>query len=127
MSPTICPLDILYATKGNDIEFGDVVVFYSEEVGEMLVKRVLGMGGDRIEIKEGVLYRNGYEVEEDYVEYQDYGSYVFDIPEDSYLVLGDNRLASFDSRYWDNPYVSLDAVEGKAIMITYPYTRWSVL
>ena len=49
------------------------------------------------------------------------GDYMFEVPEDSYLVLGDNRNNSFDARYWDHTYVTKDKILGKAVFRYYPF------
>ena len=48
------------------------------------------------------------------------GPYYFEVPEDSYLVLGDNRNNSWDARYWDNTYVTSEKILGKAVFRYYP-------
>ncbi len=48
------------------------------------------------------------------------GPYHFEVPEDSYLVMGDNRNDSWDARYWDNTYVHLDKILGKGEVIYWP-------
>ena len=48
------------------------------------------------------------------------GNYHFEVPEDSYLMLGDNRNDSWDARYWTNPYVREDKILGKAAVIYWP-------
>lgn len=101
---------------------GDLIVFkYPEDPAKDFVKRVVAVSGDRVEIKDKVLYVNGIEVKEPYVSHQEadmipasqnprdnYGPQV--IPKDSYFVLGDNRDKSYDSRFWGP--VSKDKVKG---------------
>jgi len=101
---------------------GDLIVFqYPKDPAKDFVKRVVAIGGDKVEIKDKVLYVNGNEVKEPYVSHQEtnmipasqnprdnYGPQV--IPNDSYFVLGDNRDKSYDSRFWGA--VSKDKVKG---------------
>lgn len=98
---------------------GDVIVFDSEEYsGEYLIKRVVGLPGDVIDLKGGCVYINGCKLIEDYA----YGLTLpslsevshYEVPEDSVFLLGDNREFSADSRWWENPYVSYDDIIGKA-------------
>ena len=49
------------------------------------------------------------------------GDYVFEVPEDSYLVLGDNRNDSWDARYWTNTYVHRDKILGEAVVVYWPF------
>ena len=69
-------------------------------------------------------------LEEDYLK-EDWvtatGPFEFEVPEDSYFVMGDNRNDSYDARYWDNTYVTKDEIIGKAYMIYYPFSRFGSL
>ncbi len=81
---------------------GEVVIFrFPEEPTRNFVKRVIGVPGDTVEIDEGTVYLNGQALNEPYVTFFDRGSMdPFEVPPDSYFVLGDNRGASDDSRSW---------------------------
>ena len=87
-----------------DIERGDVVVFwFPEDTTKSFVKRVVGLPGDLVEIRRGVVFVNGARIDEPYVERT--SRYVEDRPPVSvrrgyYYVLGDHREKSFDSRFW---------------------------
>lgn len=101
----------------DDVSRGDVVVFYSDEYNELLVKRVIGVGGDKVDVKNGSVYVNGCLLEEDYIVGNTYssngGSESFEVPEGSVFVMGDNREHSGDSRFFENPYISLDSIKGE--------------
>ena len=87
---------------------GDIVVFkypVDEARGKntKFIKRIIGLPGETVEIKDGAVYINGDKLEEDYIN----GTwkvandgYTFEVPEDHYLMLGDNRNNSSDARYW---------------------------
>ena len=100
-----------------DVERGDIVVFYSEELEETLVKRCIGLPGDEIRFEAGEVYINGELYEEDYLRegVETYSYRSFTVPEDSYFFLGDNRTVSNDARYWDDPYIPKDQLIGKVI------------
>ena len=106
----------------SDPKRGDIIVFpFPDNPDETYIKRVIGLPGETIEGKDGLVYINGEPLTEDYVSSEmeeDFGPYV--IPEDSYFVLGDNRYVSLDARYWDNKFVKRDDIISKAILRFYP-------
>lgn len=100
----------------------DIVLFLSNQVSDketVLVKRIIGLPGDKISIKNGYVYVNGEFLTEDYAEKDNYTG-TFIVPEGCYFMMGDNRDDSLDSRYWDNPYVSRDDILGKVMFKYYP-------
>ena len=104
--------------ENRGVNYGDIVVFHSnnEEIGEdkLLVKRVIGMGGDTISIDNGIVYRNGEKLDEPYVKNKDsFFMKEIEVPEHEIFVLGDNRIGSFDSRYWDKQTVPIENVVGE--------------
>lgn len=108
---------ILYKITG--INRGDVIIFHPPIEGKeniYYIKRVIGLPGDTIEGKEGYVYINGEKLEESYVQsllVDNFGPY--NVPDDCYFMMGDNRANSFDSRFWENKYVSSDKIIGKAL------------
>jgi len=125
MVPTINVGDRLMVnrvyTKDN-LKRGDILVFYSNELQETLIKRVIGLPGDHIIIKDGIVNVNGEDLQEDYVKNNDFSDdeLIYDVPEGKYFFLGDNRPVSKDSRRWINPYVDQADIKGKAILKFYP-------
>ncbi|MCF0136684.1 MAG: signal peptidase I [Lachnospiraceae bacterium] len=102
---------------------GDIVFFrFPDNESQIFIKRVIGLPGDVVEIKEGVTYINGEVLEENYLaepaKARNFGPY--EVPEDSYFMMGDNRNCSNDSRYWTHTYVSKNKILGKAYWIYYP-------
>lgn len=115
---------------GSDPVRGDIIIFrYPDDPSRNFVKRVIGMPGDTVEIIGGVTYVNGEKLEESYLNEtpagKDYGPY--EVPEDSYFVMGDNRNHSNDSRLWQNTFVSRNAVLGKAVFCYWPLDRMGIL
>ncbi len=112
------------AYKVSEIERGDIVVFPSPDDNEtLLVKRVIGLPNETVDIIDGDVYIDGEYLYEDYVSSEiidktKNSSYL--VPEDSVFVLGDNRYVSKDARYWKNTYVSEDAILGKVIFRYWP-------
>jgi signal peptidase I len=117
--------------KKEQTQRGDIIVFkYPEDPERDFIKRIIGIGGDKIQSIDKVIYINGAPIDEPYTIYSDeqikpggieprdnFGPFV--IPDDKLFVLGDNRDGSYDSRYWG--YVGTDAVISKAIYI---YWSW---
>lgn len=100
-----------------------------EEVGRngetiYYVKRIIGVEGDTIDIVDGNVYLNGSEtpLDEPYLaEAMDPDeTYHFEVPEDSYFMMGDNRNYSADARYWKNPYISKDKMIAKVLVEYFP-------
>ena len=106
----------------DNLKRGDVIVFYSDELRERLVKRLIGLPGDKIEIKNGVVSVNGEQLQEDYVKNKDNYNGNFEVPKGKYFFLGDNRPVSKDARYWINPYIDSSVIEGKVQFIFYPFS-----
>ncbi|MDU5414408.1 MAG: signal peptidase I, partial [Clostridium perfringens] len=73
MAPTIEPGDQLFATRIHNLskmERGDMIVFYSKEFDERMIKRLIGLPGDKVEIKEdGIVYVNNEKLDEPYIKY----------------------------------------------------------
>lgn len=114
-------------------ERGDVIFFYfPDDETQKYVKRVIGLPGEKVTILEGKIYINDSEepLEEPYLKEEwikGTGPFVFEIPEDSYLCLGDNRNRSADAREWNNPYVAKEKIIGKAIFTYFPIDRWGMV
>ena len=99
---------------------GSIFVFYSEELNERLVKRLIGLPGDKIEIKNGVIFVNSTQLNENYVKNNNIYNGTFEVPEGKYFFLGDNRAISYDSRFWKNPYIDSSDIKGKLQFRFYP-------
>ncbi len=101
-------------------ERGDVVTFYSDELEKLLVKRVIGLPGDHISFKDGYTYVNGEKLSEDYLPAQGITESVrtdFDVPEGHLFLMGDNRTGSNDCRYFSQPYIPVEKVQGKMLLV----------
>lgn len=101
-------------------ERGDIIVFeYPIEPDRDFIKRVIGLPGDWVEIRQGVVFVNGERIPEPYIKNRatyDYGPE--QVPPDNYFVLGDNRPNSSDSHVWG--FVPADNIIGKAWVTYWP-------
>ena len=105
---------------------GDVIVFhFPRDPDQEYIKRIIGLPGDQVEIKDGEVFVNGQILDEDYIAASPVYDVVSDVPEDSLFVLGDNRNNSSDSHNWGS--VPLDYIIGKATFVYWPPTEWGVV
>ena len=103
----------------NDIERFDIVVIKKDN--DYLIKRVIGLPGERIEYIDNKLYIDGKYIEEDFLESgtHDFKDVVVD---DEYYVMGDNRYNSIDSRVIGS--ISKKEIQGKTNLIIYPFNKF---
>jgi signal peptidase I len=116
-------------------ERGDVIVFQSKlrdnnrGTLKKLIKRVIGVPGDIVEIREGKVYINGEELKERYIKdgvtNGDVGPVV--VPEGNYFCMGDNRLHSTDSRFLEVGFVEKDKIVGKVVFRLYPFSKFGMI
>ena len=119
-----------FAYRFDNVERGDVIVFlYPEDHSRRFIKRVIGLPGDTVEIRDGKVMVNGEKLREAYVN-GDYFRPQEDIskvtvPADCYYVLGDHRSVSSDSRSgW---FVPRKNIVGKAVLRFWPVTRFGTI
>ncbi|MGK7934034.1 MAG: signal peptidase I [Microcystaceae cyanobacterium] len=136
MEPTLEINDRLIIEKVSyhfqDPKRGDVVVFSptqalrAQNFKDAFIKRVIGLPGDEVLVREGQVYVNDKLIQEKYIaQPPDYNYGPVVVPEDSYLVLGDNRNNSYDSHYWG--YVPRQNLIGKAFVRFWPLNRMGPL
>jgi signal peptidase I len=116
MWPTLRPGQLLFTRSvlgGRRIRHGDIAVVQSAELGQRVVKRVMGLPGDQLVLGSGGLVRNGESLTEPYVVHPGSGSGSWLVPEGHCFLLGDNRDASIDSRSWKQPFAPLETVVGR--------------
>lgn len=107
----------------------DVVVFwYPLDRSKSFIKRVIGLPGETIEIRQGVVYVNGRAIEEPYVpaQYEDLSDFgPIRVPQDSYFVMGDHRISSNDSRVFGP--VASRYIYGRAVFAYWPVDHFGSL
>jgi signal peptidase I len=138
MENTLHPQDYVFLAKQaytfGEIERGDIVVFKSELMDEHgtnknLIKRVIGLPGDTLEIRDGSVFRNGEQLVEPYTKDGVTTTVMapITIPADEYFVMGDNREVSLDSRRAEVGNVPREDVVGKVIFRLFPFSSAGVV
>ncbi|MDO5550511.1 MAG: signal peptidase I [Lachnospiraceae bacterium] len=112
----------------SDPERGDIAIFhFPDDESIYYVKRIIGLPGDTVDIINGAVYLNGSEtpLEEPYLKEAmlPEEDMHFEVPEDSYFMMGDNRNFSYDARYWNNHFVKRDKIIAKVMFRYWPLTE----
>ncbi len=111
------------AYKNHTPERGDIVIFrFPDDETQLFIKRVIGLPGETVEIKDGKVYINDSKtpLDEPYVKVHALGDYgPVTVPEGGYFMMGDNRNQSADSRFWVHPFVMEEKILGKAVFRYY--------
>ncbi|MDY2983976.1 MAG: signal peptidase I [Synergistes jonesii] len=120
-------LKFWYNMPSVDPKRGDIIVFkYPIDPRRDFVKRIIGLPGDRIEMKNGSVYVNDNELFEPYVKNTDtYNMAALTVPDKNYFCLGDNRPNSQDGRFWG--FVPASFIKGPAVFRYWPLTRIGLL
>lgn len=138
MEPTLQENDYIFLSRQSYLvgspSPGDIIVFHSQlttETGKkkLLIKRIVGIGGDTITIEDGKVYRNGELLDESYILEQYTSQIVEDaiIPEGKLFVMGDNRQNSADSRFPEVGLIDEKDVLGKAVFRLFPFQKIGLL
>ena len=127
MEDTIATGDMLIGTRydAKDIHRYDIMVFKAPEEDVYYIKRVIGLPGETITVENGKVYADGKELDASFIkeDMDNSGNGIFEVPDNCYFMMGDNRNNSYDSRFWDDAYVPIDNFIAHARFIIYPFNQ----
>ena len=128
MEPTLYTGEVVFVEKVSykfhDPARFDVIICDYPGHDDSLVKRVIGIAGDTVEVREGKLYLNGELIEEPYFQdimYSDFGPYT--VEEGTVFVMGDNRNDSLDSRDARIGPIDIDTITGRGVAVIWPFNK----
>lgn len=105
-------------------EYGDIIIVHYPNMEGTYVKRVIGLPGDTLEVKDSTVYRNGEPLSESYISSDPYADMdAVSVPEDTVFVMGDNRAHSLDSRTAYIGPIAKDEIVGHATFVIWPFDR----
>ena len=107
-------------------ERGDIIVLhFPNDRSRDFIKRIIGLPGDTVEIRNGEVRVNGYLLNEPYISAPPNNNKTWQIPEDQFFVVGDNRPNSSDSRSWS--YLPREDIIGRAWVVYWPPQDWQLV
>ncbi len=126
MTPALLNDELILCIKSSDFHHGDIVAFYYNN--KILLKRVIGVAGDVIDISEdGIVSLNGEQLQEDYVSESAFGEcdiqLPYQVPDNRIFVMGDHRAVSIDSRSTAVGSIAEEYVLGKVFFRIWPWER----
>lgn len=119
MSPTLKGNEIMLLNKLGHIDRFDIVVIKIDDNQDNLIKRVIGLPGESVEIKENEIYINDKKLEDKYGSGITYNIDKVTLKNGEYFVLGDNRIVSMDSRVFGTIHES--EIKGTTNFVIYPF------
>jgi signal peptidase I len=115
--------DFTSPQRGDLVVFNPTQTLKQQNFHDAFIKRVIGLPGEKVEVKDGRVYINNLPLKENYLKAKpDYQWEAVTVPANSYLVLGDNRNNSYDSHYWG--FVPRQNIIGRAIFRFWPLDRF---
>ena len=132
METTVMKGDQLFGNRlaynKEDPERFDIVIFkFPDDESQLFIKRIIGLPGETVTIKDGEVYINDdpTPLDDSFLNetMETPEELTFTVPEDSYFMMGDNRNNSWDSRYWDDHFVERDQILAKAGFRYWPLNK----
>ena len=134
MKGTIKTNSIVFSTRydvdEDDLERYDILTFVAPDDPDITyIKRLIGLPGETIEVKDGKVYADGVELDSSFTKetQNQAGGGIYEIPEGCYFFMGDNRNNSNDSRFWEKPYVPAKNIQAKAKCVIFPFSKAGAL
>lgn len=129
MDPTLKEGDIVVSIKDGNYKVGSVCAFYNNN--HILVKRIIATSGQMVDIDDdGNVYVDEKMIDEPYITKKYKGEtdldYPFQVPDDSYFVMGDHRETSMDSRMTDIGCIKKDDIVGKIVLTVWPLSEFGL-
>lgn len=130
MEGTIQTNSVVFSTRydvdEDKLERYDILTFISPNDPDVTyIKRLIGLPGETVEVKEGKVYADGIELDNSFIKesQRQIGDGIYEIPEGYYFFMGDNRNNSNDSRFWKKPYVPAKNIQAKAKCVIFPFSK----
>ena len=135
MEDTIHPGDRVIGSRlaylGKDPQRQDIIIFrYPDDESQVFIKRIIGLPGETVQIIDGEVYidDSAIPLDEEYLKGIPEGSFgPYEVPEDSYFVMGDNRNASTDSREASVGAIPKENIKGKVFFRLYPFENMGII
>lgn len=123
MEPTLSQNDVVLIASGSSFSQGDLIAFYIGN--KILVKRCIALPGQWVDLdEEGNVYVDGALLDEPYLTQKAFGDanieLPFQVPENRYFCLGDNRASSVDSRHTEVGCIALEQIVGRVVLCIWP-------
>ena len=121
MAPTLKGNEIMLLNRLAKIERYDIVVVKLDEQDDNMIKRIIGLPGETVEIKNNKVYINDKELDDKFANGVTYNIDKVTLKDNEYFILGDNRIVSLDSRVFGT--IKEDEIKGTASFVIYPFKK----
>jgi signal peptidase I len=135
MVPTLQDQEQIIGEKASinfvDLKRGEIIIFKHPKEPGLIIKRIIGMPGDKISLIDGYVHINGVKLDEPYLKEPktEPGAFIseeeIEIPQGNYIVMGDNRSYSIDSRVWG--FLPKEDITARAALVYYPIENLRII